>query len=396
MEVDRTLADPVELMLTDLKDKYAQSPTSEAYTRLYADDKEYGHVFANLHERLNTHFETINDRARQGSLYYWAENSRDLISLLFEVDETLESLRKSGVAVVIRGGYPNAIARCRPWLAQYRGSTIPEDFEPTEIVKYEPVFTRPETEVKLLKSTTSAPLQLVGEGAHAHVFSFVDPDYNKRFALKRAKKNLDDREMQRFRAEFDMMKQLSYPHIVEVYQYDETRNEYKMEFCDVTLRKYIKRRNVTMSFATRKRIALQFLYGINHIHRKGFLHRDLSLQNVLLKVYDEAVSVKLSDFGLAKDQASEFTRTHTEMRGTIRDPQLVSFKAYEVRNEVYAIGWVLAYIFNGKESLPHGEDGVSRIIQKCTASDLAQRYQDVPSIIADVDRLEAVKPGASA
>jgi hypothetical protein len=66
---------------------------------------------------------------------------------------------------------------------------------------------------------------------------------------------------------------LSFPYIVEVYQYDETRNEYKMEFCDETLRKYIGTRNSNLAFATRKRIALQFLYGLNYIHSQGFLHR---------------------------------------------------------------------------------------------------------------------------
>ena len=55
--------------------------------------------------------------------------------------------------------------------------------------------------------------------------------------------------------------------------YDETRNEYKMEFCDETLRKYIGTRNSNLAFATRKRIALQFLYGLNYIHSQGFLHR---------------------------------------------------------------------------------------------------------------------------
>jgi hypothetical protein len=51
----------------------------------------------------------------------------------------------------------------------------------------------------------------------------------------------------------------------------------------------------------------------------------------MLKVYgDGAVLVKLSDFGLVKDHASEFTRTKTEMRGTIRDPLLSSFKDYTV------------------------------------------------------------------
>lgn len=100
-----------------------------------------------------------------------------------------------------------------------------------------------------------------------------------------------------------------------MYQYDETRNEYRMEFCDETLREYIKKWNNRLSFSSRKRIALQFLYGINYIHGKQLLHRDISLQNVLVKVYESgAVLVKLSDFGLVKDKTSEFTRTKTEMR----------------------------------------------------------------------------------
>lgn len=100
-----------------------------------------------------------------------------------------------------------------------------------------------------------------------------------------------------------------------------------MEYCDETLRSYVARRNGELPPASRKRIALQFLYGINYIHHKNLLHRDVSLQNVMIKVYgDGAVLVKLSDFGLVKDQASDFTRTSTQMRGTIRDPSLSSFK----------------------------------------------------------------------
>ena len=148
-------------------------------------------------------------------------------------------------------------------------------------------------------------------------------------------------------------------------------------------------RNNKLSFAARKRIALQFLYGINYIHHEGFLHRDVSLQNVLLKVYGGgAVLVKLSDFGLAKDHASEFTRTRTEMRGTIRDPLLSSFKNYSVLNEIYSLGWILSYIFTGREALKSGTGEVSRIIQKCAANDIAQRYQRVIELIADVERLE--------
>jgi serine/threonine protein kinase len=238
---------------------------------------------------------------------------------------------------------------------------------------------------------------MVGEGSYATVFSFVDPDYGIKFAIKRAKRGLDERDMQRFRREFEILKSLSFPYVIAVYQYDEARNEYKMEYCEATLRKYIAKRNAQLSFASRKRIALQFLYGINYIHGKGLLHRDISLQNVLLKVFaDGAVLVKLSDFGLVKDQNSTFTRTQTEMRGSIRDPQLQDFKSYSVINEVYCLGWVLSYIFTGKESLPSGEDNVSRIVRRCTEPDPKLRYERVLDLIADVERLDARPIGSLA
>lgn len=46
------------------------------------------------------------------------------------------------------------------------------------------------------------------------------------FALKRAKKDLTGKELSRFKLEFDMMKNLKSPYIVEVFKYDEKKNGY--------------------------------------------------------------------------------------------------------------------------------------------------------------------------
>lgn len=390
------MADPVELMLGDLMEKYARESVSDTFIRLYSDDGQFGRVFASLHEQLNEHFAAINDRARS-TRHYWADNSRALIALIDELAETIGTLRRVGFDISFREDYGAAVQQCKPWLSTSGGSEVPVDFEPIAIVRYEPVFIRSGKSVILKKQNTAVKLRLIGEGSYAQVFSFVDPDYGIKFAVKRAKKGLDERDLHRFREEFNILKRLSFPYIVEAYQYDDNRDEYRMEFCDETLRKYVHKRNSSLGFVTRKRIALQFLYGINYIHDQNLFHRDLSLQNVLLKVYaSKAVLVKLSDFGLAKDRASEFTRTQTEMRGTIRDPMLVSFKEYGVLNEVYSIGWVLSYIFTGKESLPRGDDDIDRIVRKCTTNDIGQRYPNVRAIIIDVERLESTPGDATA
>lgn len=382
------MADPVEFMTADLREKYDAKPASPAFTRLYRDI-DWGHMFAVLHKRLNQHFSEINGRAKT-TRHYWAENSRDLIALIDEIETDLHNLKRAGVEVELAAAYQDALDRCRPWLSPSGGSAVPEDFEPIALIDYEPVFSHAASNVKLLKQQTPVELKMVGSGSYANVYSYVDPDYGIKFAVKRAKRGIQQRDLERFKQEFEVMKGLSFPYVVEVYRYDEARNEYRMEYCDTTLREYIRRQNATLSFAARKRIALQFLYGINYLHLKKLLHRDISLQNVLLKVFgDGAVLVKLSDFGLVKDQAKDFTRTQTEMKGTLRDPMLESFKAYAVVNEMYSIAWVLAYIFTGRESLPSTGNTVGRIIHKCAVNNLDQRYQTVIELIADVERLEA-------
>ncbi len=390
------MASPNEFRLADLKVKYADLASSPAFIRLYQDDLEFGHMFSVLHQRLNEHFDSINGRALS-TRHYWAETSRDLLALIRELNDDLHELKFAGVEATLVESYQEAIERCRPWLSSSGGSTVPEDFEAISVIRYESVFSRTLDIIRLAKQRNSFKLSMVGEGSYAHVYSYVDPDYDIKFAVKRAKRGIDSRDLHRFRQEFDVMKRLSFPYVVEVYRYDEDRNEYRMEFCDQTLRNYVDGRNATLAFASRKRIALQFLYGLNYIHRQKLLHRDISLQNVLLKVFaGGAVLVKLSDFGLVKDQASEYTRTHTELRGTIRDPLLENFKDYSINNEIYAIGAVLSFIFTGRESLKMSPGEVSRIVRKCVDHDADQRYASVYEIITDVESLVAGRTDASA
>lgn len=389
------MADQAVFMLSDLREKYAASPSSRTFDRLY-DDTEWGHMFAVLHERMNEHFTDINGRA-DTTRHYWADNSRAMLSLIQQIKSDLHTLRRAGVEVELVDSYQDALERCRAWLSPSGGSPLPEDFEPIEVIVYEPVLTHAANSVKLRKHQEPIELKMVGSGSYANVYSYVDPDYGIKFAVKRAKKDLDERDIGRFKQEFEVLRKLNYPYVVEVYRYDEARNEYRMEYCDTTLRDHIAKRNATLAFASRKRIALQFLYGINYLHYQNLLHRDISLQNTLVKIFGAgAVLVKLSDFGLVKDQSTEFTRTQTEMKGTLRDPMLESFKDYAVVNEMYSIGHVLAYIFNGRESLPSAVEEVGRIIHKCATNDVGQRYQTVAELITDVERLQAPPGQATA
>lgn len=85
---------------------------------------------------------------------------------------------------------------------------------------------------------------------------------------------------------------------------------------------------------------------------------------------------------------SDFTHTGTEMKGTHRDPQLEDFGEFVHQNEMHGIGYVLQYIFTGRTSLRSDPGEVGRIVQKCTASVVSQRYEQVVEVIADIEGME--------
>jgi tRNA A-37 threonylcarbamoyl transferase component Bud32 len=374
-----------QLMLQDLQAKYATEQVGPAFKRLYGETAN-DRMFANFHERLNGHFEFMNYKAGTNG-HFNAEDSRQLLALIEEIQTAQEVLRLVGTEFVVVDGYRAVIERCREFLVLSGGSPIPEDMPRIDIVKYKPVFSLSDTVIRAPERPTSYPMRMVGSGAFANVYSFVDPVYDVTIALKRAKSDLEPKELERFRREFEVLKSLRYPYILEVYKYSEDRPEYTMEFCDFTLHKFMQRHNGTIGESARKRMALQFLYGMNHIHSRGLLHRDLSYTNALIKQYDAALMVKLSDFGLYKDPESTLTRTESELRGTLLDPAIDSFKDYNLANEIYGVGAVLSFIFSGRQNLDACSGDVRAIVNRCVDIDVAARYPDVRPIIGDVVQL---------
>lgn len=148
------------------------------------------------------------------------------------------------------------------------------------------------------------------------------------------------------------------------------------------------RLNAKMSPWARRKMAMQFLYAMNFLHRRGVCHRDLSYRNVLVHTYNEAFMVKVSDFGLAKERGSDLASTGSSMKGTIRDPALKSFRDFKPVNDIYSIGFILNYILTGKENLVTDGSRLGSIIQKCSATNPADRYQTVWDIIEDMRKAE--------
>ncbi|NTU73499.1 protein kinase family protein, partial [Candidatus Roizmanbacteria bacterium] len=328
-----------DLIVADFLDELDGVDIQDKYLRVYPDIKDsYKKIFAYFHQSFNSLFDFMN--MKNGiNKHFNADSSRELIEIIGKFRELKYSLKQEGVDVIINPAYDKYMVTCEKFLVNSGGSKIPDDFEPFQIIKYDPILELPITSIKLPNTNTYEQLQLIGEGAFCIVQKYIDPTYNKTFAVKQLKKNHDARDLKRFKDEYTIMKKLNFPYVLEVYTFDDINNRYTMEYCDSTLHDYITKNNDNLPFVSRKKLAQQFLYGLNYIHKKNCLHRDLSYRNILLKQYDyRAGIIKLSDFGLVKYELSDFTKTDTEIKGTIIDPQLESFKEYNIKNEIYAVG----------------------------------------------------------
>lgn len=233
------------------------------------------------------------------------------------------------------------------------------------------------------KNKKTISLNMLGQGSYANVYYYKDTDYDKKIVLKRAKKDLTSEELERFKREFNQLKILNSPYIVDVYAYNEEENEYTMEYMDSTLFDYIKKNNSKLTFQTRVNLVNQFLKALQYVHSKDLLHRDISYTNVLIKEYDSIHVLKLSDFGLVKLINSDLTRTDESIKGSLHDPNLevVGYANYKVEHEIYSAMFILHYIMTGRRDFSKCDDGeLKKLLLKGIDSDLGKRYKSIEEV----------------
>lgn len=383
------------MVLTDVKRRYDDRPVPERYLEIYeAEDPRLSGAFAWIHSQLDSLLGFMNEKRLRGG-HYNADPSRELIDLIRDIGILQGQLRRVGITITLEPKYAETLERCRKFLVSSGGSAIPDDFGDIELIEFDPIFTSSLSTV-LQKEHVSYPLKMVGSGSYAHVYRFQDEYYKTTFALKKAKPDLSEGELRRFKAEYDVLKSINFPYILTVYGYDDAGPGYTMEFCEFTLEKFMDKHNARLQRGQRLRMVQQLLWALRYLSSRRILHRDLSYTNVLVKYQDfDMITVKLSDFGLHKTEESTFTHTGSEMKGSLRDPQATSFKDFTLVNEIHAVGYVLAYILTGRKGVPNAAGPVRDIVLKCVHPNTAERYETIEQIIKDVSNLGTTVSAAS-
>ncbi|KAD5961016.1 hypothetical protein E3N88_12489 [Mikania micrantha] len=119
-----------------------------------------------------------------------------------------------------------------------------------------------------------------------------------------------------------------------------------------------------------RRYTKSILKGLQFIHRKGFVHCDIKLQNILLFSGD---IVKIADFGLAK-KAGKNCCSRYEIRGTpmYLAPETVAGGEQGPASDIWAVGCLVSEMLTGKPAWMCS--GIGELLMKIGVGD------DIPEI----------------
>lgn len=103
----------------------------------------------------------------------------------------------------------------------------------------------------------------------------------------------------------------------------------------------------------------QLLSGLEHIHERGILHRDIKGSNLLI---DKNGMLKIADFGLANFYQPKQKRPLTSRVVTLwyRAPELLlGSTEYGVGIDLWSAGCLLAEMFMGRPIMPGRTEVIS-------------------------------------
>ena len=122
--------------------------------------------------------------------------------------------------------------------------------------------------------------------------------------------------------------------------------------------------------------AVKILRGVCHalsvLHEKGFVHRDVKPENVVVRPNGQAVLIDLNISRKVSNAGRD-----TVIMGTVgyASPEQLGLTQSDARTDIYACGVLLNVMLTGKhpsEQLARGRAG--RIVRRCTAVNPDDRY----------------------
>lgn len=206
-------------------------------------------------------------------------------------------------------------------------------------------------------------IDILGVGGMGKVFKAVDTKTKQQVALKVINPSVlkDAENKKRLISEGEILSSFDHPNIVKVYEIGSDRGHsfIAMEYLSGgTLEEYLEK-NPKIETSEALKIILQICDGVEVIHEKKVLHRDLKTANIM---FDKDGNLKIMDFGLSKSPlVSTMTSLGTAV-GTLGyvAPEQVTNIQVDQRTDIFSLGVIMYQIF-AKELPFKGENEIALI-----------------------------------
>ena len=156
---------------------------------------------------------------------------------------------------------------------------------------------------------------------------------------------------------------------VRFYEYYDNEDEFiiVIELCDENLLDLITRTKKTFTLRDIYNLLSQLNNTFKIMHENKIVHRDLKLENILIKYEDKEkikFTYKLTDYGLSRRFLRFSQRFSTQMVGTIdmMAPEILSKEEYGYECDLWSLGIIIYILFFGKH--PYDADTSFAILNK--------------------------------
>ena len=227
----------------------------------------------------------------------------------------------------------------------------------------------------------------IGEGGFASVFKIINKDTNEKMALKIIDKErirteyrkeyfreMSDEEMKNnidcLINEITNMKLVEgknkeNENTVKLYDCFNTKDELSivMELCDENILNLLTNKGSTFTIEEIKDCLNQLNNTFKIMNENNLVHRDLKLENILIKKENNKNIIKLSDYGVSKQLISISKKFSTRV-GTINytAPEILKGEKYDEKCDLWSLG-IIIYVLCFKKYPYNGQNEIAILNQ---------------------------------
>ncbi len=192
----------------------------------------------------------------------------------------------------------------------------------------------------------------IGTGSSAYVYAATDLALQRVVAVKVLQPALSNDEgfLRRFRAEAHAAASLDHPNLLRVLDWGEGEDGAYLVLDHLrggSLRGVLDA-GLLLDHAQAVRAGAEAAHGLAYAHRRGFVHRDIKPDNLML---DDDGHVRIADFGMARALAeAAWTEPVGAVIGSARyaSPEQAEGRPLDDRSDVYSLALVLYELLVGR------------------------------------------------